>query len=56
MGSQLHAIFDVLAPGREGDEQQDIVTGYMEVVRSAVELVLAMQPEDIVRNGSHDEL
>jgi hypothetical protein len=36
MGSQLHAVHDVLAGGREGDgEREDIVTRYMEMVRSA---------------------
>ena len=56
MGSQLHATYDVLAAGWEGDEEQeDIVTGYMEMVRSAIEPVLAMRPEDIVRNRSRGE-
>jgi hypothetical protein len=36
MGSQLHAVHDVLAAGREGyEEREDIVTRYMEMVRSA---------------------
>jgi hypothetical protein len=40
-GAQLHAVRNVLAAGREGDEErEDIVTGYMEMVRSAIEPAL----------------
>ena len=52
-GAQLHAVHDVFAEDWEGGEdQEDIVTGYMEVVRSAIEPVFAIRPEDIVRNRS----
>jgi len=42
IGSRLYAVRDVLAAGGESDqEQEDIISGYMEMVRSAIEPVLA---------------
>ena len=50
--SCMYAVHDVLTAGREGDEGRgDFVTGYMEVVKPAIESVLAVRLEDIVRNS-----
>ena len=35
----------------QAEEREDTITGYMKIVKSAIESVPAMRSEDIVRNG-----
>ena len=45
-GAQLHTMFLL-----QDEEREDIITGHMEIVKSAIESVFAMRLEDIVRNS-----
>jgi len=44
-GAQLHAVHDLVADRKGDEEREDIVTGCVEMVRSAIELVLSMLSE-----------
>jgi hypothetical protein len=50
MDSQLHAVHDVLAAGRE---RENIVTGYMKIVRSVLEPVLGETDRANYKNGNY---